>query len=256
LQILIRPVFVLSILQILLFCQKMIERILEPEVMDSDQDALEYDAMDHTAVNSLFVADLLAVIQIERPVTILDLGVGTGQIPIELCRRAPNVGVVAIDAAESMLTVARENVAAAGLADRIELVLADAKRLPFPADSFAVVISNSIVHHIPEPASVLAEAVRVASAGGILFHRDLARPTDDAQLARIVATYAGDASPYQQKLFSESLRAALTLKEIQSLVCGFGFAPETVRLSSDRHWTWIAVLDDAALSCRSDNQIL
>ncbi len=105
----------------------------------------------------------------------------------------PNVQVVAVDAAASMLAVARANVAAAGLSDRIELVNADAKQLPFPAASFPVVISNSILHHIPEPAGVLAEAVRVASPGGFQFHRDLVRPHDETELAQLVATYAGGA---------------------------------------------------------------
>ncbi len=229
----------------------MLARVLEPEVMDSDQDAREYDAMDHAAVNAVFVADLVEAVanwSLKRPVqsvdaaplVALDLGVGTGQIPIELCRRVPQVRVVAVDAAESMLALARENVAAAGLAGRIELVLADAKRLPFQAASFPVVISNSIVHHIAEPAGVLAEAVRVLAPGGLLFHRDLGRPRSDTELERIVAKYAADATPYQKKLFSESLRAALTLKEVQSLVSSLGFAPATVHMTSDRHWTWAA----------------
>ena len=41
--------------------------------------------------------------------------------------------------------------------------------------TFGAVMSNSIVHHIPEPASVLAEMVRVAAPGGLLFVRDLLR---------------------------------------------------------------------------------
>ena len=36
----------------------MLKRVLEPEVMDSDEDAREYDSMDHAAVNAVFVADL------------------------------------------------------------------------------------------------------------------------------------------------------------------------------------------------------
>jgi len=91
-----------------------------------------------------------------------------------------------------------------------------------------------------EPAVVLAEAVRVAAEGGLQFHRDLARPRDEEELARLVTKYAGDATAFQRKLFSESLRAALTLEEAQSLVASFGLAPETVRMTSDRHWTWVA----------------
>ena len=245
----------------------MLTRILEPELMDTADDAREYDAMDHSAVNTQFVTDLLDVLtdwSLQRPakpgspLEILDLGAGTAQIPIELCRRAPHVRVTAVDAAESMLAVARTNVAAAGLGDRIELVLADAKRFAatghpatgsagcrgggarFGAASFPVVISNSIVHHIAEPREVIAEAIRVTAPGGLLFHRDLARPNDEAQLEILVDTYAAGASPHQRKLFADSLRAALTLDEMRTLIAEFGFAPGTVRMTSDRHWTWLA----------------
>ncbi|MCP3691350.1 MAG: ubiquinone biosynthesis protein UbiE, partial [Planctomycetaceae bacterium] len=36
-----------------------LERILEPEVMDSIEEARDYDEMDHDAVNEVFVSDLL-----------------------------------------------------------------------------------------------------------------------------------------------------------------------------------------------------
>lgn len=230
----------------------MLTRILEPELMDSAEDASEYDAMDHSAVNAQFVTDLLNALMDwspQRPVQkaigdfavkMLDLGAGTAQIPIELARRSLAVHVTAVDAAESMLAVARSNVAAATFTDRIALVLADAKSLPFDSASFPVVISNSIMHHVAEPQHVIAEAVRVCAPGGLLFHRDLARPNSEEQLQHLVSNYAGDATPYQRKLFAESLRAALTLDEVQQLVAALGFARETVGMTSDRHWTWIA----------------
>lgn len=219
----------------------MLERVLEPEVMDSEADAREYDSMDHAAVNAVFVADLAAVLSPDASIEILDLGAGTAQIPIELCRRFPNVRVVAVDAAESMLALAHQNVAAAGLSDRIELVLADAKRLPFADGMFSAVISNSIVHHIAEPGDVLAEAVRVSSPNALQFHRDLCRPNDEAALEHLVTTYAGSSTAYQRRLFGESLRAALTLDEMQTLITRLGFDPNSVAMTSDRHWTWMAV---------------
>src|SRR6266446_2589048 len=141
----------------------MLPRTLEPEVMDSPEEAHDYDSMDHTAVNDLFVADFRAVWNGAGPV--LDVGTGTAQIPIAFCRIAPAARIVAVDAAESMLAVGRDNVARAGLADRLELKLADAKKLPFADAEFAAVMSNSIVHHIPEPAAVVAEMVRVLQPG-------------------------------------------------------------------------------------------
>jgi hypothetical protein len=55
----------------------------------------------------------------------------------------------------------------------------------------------------------------------------------------LVNTYANEATAYQRRLFGESLRAALTVEEMASLVADFGFARSTVRMTSDRHWTWI-----------------
>jgi ubiquinone/menaquinone biosynthesis C-methylase UbiE len=227
----------------------MLARILEPELMDTAEDAHEYDAMDHSVVNAQFVTDLLAAIadwSLKRPaetptiLQILDLGAGTAQIPIELVRRADNVHVTAADAAENMLALARANVAAASLSGHITMALADAKSLPFDSASFPVVISNSIVHHIGQPGDVIAEAVRVTEPGGLLFHRDLVRPDNEDQLQHIVSTYASDATPYQRRLFANSLRAALTLDEMRNVVAGFGGLPDAVQMTSDRHWTWAA----------------
>jgi ubiquinone/menaquinone biosynthesis C-methylase UbiE len=213
-------------------------RVLEPEVMDTREEAVDYDAMDHAEVNRRFVADFLSYDP--HLESVLDLGAGTAQIPIELCRQIPHARVLAVDAAAQMLEVARENVTAAGLQNRIELIHCDAKRLPYTNGCFSAVMSNSIVHHIPEPRRVLAEAVRVTSAHGLLFVRDLMRPADDEAVRRLVATYAVGANAHQRQMFEASLRAALTLSEIRSLVIEFGFDPADVQATSDRHWTWAA----------------
>ncbi len=216
----------------------MLPRILEPEVMDTPEEARDYDAMDHAAVNRAFAADFLAVWDGTNP--ILDLGTGTAQIPIELCRQSAAAQVVAIDLAEHMLTVARENVRGAALDGRIRLQRVDAKGLPFADGTFGAVVSNSIVHHIPQPAAVFAEMVRVTASGGVLFIRDLLRPSDAGTLDRLVDTYAGQANAHQRKMFAESLHAALTVDEVRALVTGLGFDAATVRPTTDRHWTWAA----------------
>src|SRR5262245_55734458 len=124
----------------------MLLRILEPEVMDTPEEAHDYDAMDHSEVNRVFVADFLRVWNGRGP--ILDIGTGTAQIPIEFCRQSRNGAVVAVDAAEHMLRVACENVRRAGVESRITLRLVDAKGMPFVAGSLPAIMSNSIVHHI------------------------------------------------------------------------------------------------------------
>jgi ubiquinone/menaquinone biosynthesis C-methylase UbiE len=216
----------------------MLPRVLEPEVMDSAEEAHDYDAMDHAAVNRVFVDDFLAAWDGNSPV--LDVGAGTAQIPISLCRRAPTARVLGVDLAEHMLRVGRDNLRRAGLEDRLRLERHDAKQLPFADGSFAAVVSNSIVHHIPRPESALAQMVRVTNIGGLLFVRDLVRPVDDGGVGHLVTTYAGDATAHQRAMFEASLRAALTLAEVRGLVAALGFDGSTVQLTSDRHWTWSA----------------
>jgi ubiquinone/menaquinone biosynthesis C-methylase UbiE len=213
-------------------------RVLENEVMDTRQEANDYDAMDHSEVNRRFVQDLLDVGLTDGDV--LDLGTGTALIPIELCQRNERCRVMAADAAVSMLELARINVEVAGLRDRIILSHLDAKQIPFGDETFHAVISNSIIHHIPDPVTVLAEAVRVAVPGGLLFFRDLLRPPDDATVRRLVDTYAADANDHQRKMFDDSLRAALDLEEIRGLITQVGLDPAGVQATSDRHWTWCA----------------
>lgn len=244
----------------------MLPRILEPEVMDSPEEAADYDAMDHREVNTRFVEDLrAAVTRVLRPAAndqagsptdlevaasdptaqsrlcdVLDLGTGTAQIPILLCQQWADCRVMAVDAAVSMLDLARYNLEIANLTHRIQLAQADAKQLPFREAMFDVVMSNSIIHHIPQPLAVLREAVRVTRPGGVLFFRDLLRPQTREELEHLVQTYAADANPHQRQMFANSLRAALSLDEVRELVQNLGFNPQTVTRTSDRHWTWIA----------------
>jgi ubiquinone/menaquinone biosynthesis C-methylase UbiE len=219
----------------------MLHRVLEPEVMDKAEDARDYDAMDHSAVNRLFATDFLARWTGTSP--ILDVGTGTAQIPIQVCHQINDrtVRIVAIDLADHMLALARTNVARAGVADRVTLEKADAKGFAYPDGHFGAVISNSIVHHIPEPAACFAEMHRVCAPGGTLFVRDLLRPPDVVTLRKLVDTYAAGANEHQRKLFAESLHAALTLDEVRALVVRLGYPPDAVRATSDRHWTLSAV---------------
>ncbi len=214
----------------------MFKRVLETEAMDSLQEAHDYDEMDHTQVNRIFVDDLLATgAELQE---VLDLGTGTARIPIELCRRTESARVMAVDLSADMLDVAKVNIEVAEQTQRIMLDLVDAKQLPYEQRRFSAVISNSIVHHVPRPETVLSEAVRVTAPDGLIFFRDLCRPADDRAVHHLVETYAAGANKHQRQMFDDSLRAALDLDEIRQLVRELGFAAETVQMTSDRHWTW------------------
>lgn len=211
------------------------KRILEPEVMDTCEEAEAYDAMDHTAVNIAFV---------ERVVELganqghfLDLGTGPAQIPVLLAQRCPKIRITGIDLSVNMLTLGEQHVAEAGLADRIALECVDAKDLPYPDQSFDGVISNSIIHHLPDPLTAFREISRVVRPDGLILIRDLMRPDAPQAAQALVDCYAADDTPYQKKLFYDSFLAALTIPEIEVMLAQTGLTDAIVVQSSDRHWS-------------------
>jgi ubiquinone/menaquinone biosynthesis C-methylase UbiE len=210
--------------------------------MDSAQEAADYDAMDNRGPNAAFATDCLRFATFDRA---LDVGTGTALIPIAMCAKAPNLAMVGVDLAEHMLVVARKNIERAGLAARVALQKIDAKALPFGDGEFEAVVSNSIVHHIPEPAHALDEMIRVA--GRVVFVRDLVRPETDAEVNRLVALHGGEPASREKAaiemharqvaLLEASLRAALTLEEVRAFVAPFGVPASSITRTSDRHWT-------------------
>jgi SAM-dependent methyltransferase len=93
----------------------------------------------------------------ERP--ILDIGCGDGLFASLLFERPVECG---IDLNISRLTRARDSGAYR------DVKLADATRLPFDADSFGTVFSNSVLEHIPDIDAVCREVARVLRPGGQL----------------------------------------------------------------------------------------
>lgn len=217
-------------------------RVLEPEVMDSVAEAVDYDSMDHSAVNRQFAEDLLHFLDhamcrgaMQRA---LDLGTGTALIPLEVIRRSTTPSTIfACDLSLEMLKLAARHIRFASAAARIVPVFCDAKRLPVADASCDVVMSNSILHHIPDPLVAMREIRRVLAPGGVLFLRDLMRPADAGAVEHFVQTYAGEENDHQKQLFRQSLHAALTVEEVGELLAQSGFPAEWAAATSDRHWT-------------------
>src|SRR5262245_4107858 len=101
------------------------DRILEPEVMDTAEDAAAYDVMDHSEPNARFVARL---VELGARGTMLDVGTGPGHIPLLVCERIPDARVIGVDLSTHMLRHAERHRQASPHRDRVEFRLADAKR--------------------------------------------------------------------------------------------------------------------------------
>jgi ubiquinone/menaquinone biosynthesis C-methylase UbiE len=212
-----------------------IPRTPEPPPTNPFNEAAEYLAMDHREVNRRFVDDLLSGPTGPR---VIDLGCGPAGIPIELCSRVGAIEMIAVDAEIEMLEIARREIDAAGLYDRIALHHADACQMQaYESAMTDTVISNSLLHHLDRPEQGLATALRLIKKGGRLFIRDLARPETGADVERLVALHSSGESEYAQQLFRQSLHAALSLEEIRDIARGLGIHAANVQMTSDRHWT-------------------
>lgn len=97
---------------------------------------------------------------------VLDLGSGAGTDSLVAAQMVGDQGhVTGIDMTPAMLTKARASAAEMGL-ENVEFVESEAERLPFPDESFDVVVSNGVIDLILDKDAVFSELHRVLVPGG------------------------------------------------------------------------------------------
>jgi ubiquinone/menaquinone biosynthesis C-methylase UbiE len=98
-----------------------------------------------------------ALLHVVRAKSVLDVGSGTGRVSRFLGQRRPDLRVEGVEPVGAL----REQAQALGTM----LHDASGEDLPFHDDSFDVVMSFGLLHHVPDPAPVVAEMTRVARLG-------------------------------------------------------------------------------------------
>jgi SAM-dependent methyltransferase len=209
------------------------ERVLEPELMDDELQAIAYARADFSTSNQLFVDGLIHDAP-QRLRTAVDIGCGPGDVMIRLARARPDLHITAIDGSAPMITLARGAVMTAGLTDRITLVQGYVPGVELEAHSFDAVLSKDLLHHVPDPSLLWTEVARVARPGGVIYVMDLVRPPTRDDARGIVNRVAAREDPILREDFFNSLCAAFTVDELREQVAAAGLDLE-VRQISDRH---------------------
>lgn len=209
------------------------ERTPEPELMDDMEQARAYAEADFSEPHQAFVEHFRARFPDFRGGRVLDLGCGPADVTVRFAHAFPDTHLTALDGSAPMLAFARRRVEAEDLAGRIELVL---RRLPAAvAGGYDAVISNSLLHHLADPA-VLWDTIRMAGRpGACVLVMDLMRPSSIEEAERLVACHAADAPAVLRRDFFNSLLAAYQPREVAAQLAAAGFTRFRVEAVSDRH---------------------
>jgi SAM-dependent methyltransferase len=138
--------------------------------------------------NSKIVAQLLA----DQKGSALDIGCGDGKFTRLLASRFASVS--GIDVKEKKIDEARDAAKAAGV--DVDFRTASGEAIPYADGSFDVVAFSNSLHHMPDAAKALAEAMRVLKTGGKLYimepvpsgnYHDATRLVNDETIVRTEA---------------------------------------------------------------------
>ena len=111
-----------------------------------------------------------------HPATVLDVATGPAGVALALADRT-EATITGIDVSADMLGRGQRNVAAAGRADRIALVLGQGERLPFADATFDALTFTYLLRYVADPAATIAELARVVRPGGTMASLEFAVPT-------------------------------------------------------------------------------
>lgn len=150
---------------------------------------------------------LAKVLDENRPLELLDLATGSGDLLISILRRRGNISkAVGLDISEKMLYVCRRNLEKAKLGERATLIQADAARTGLADNSFDVVTMAFGIRNVADPGETLAEIFRVLRPGGKALILEFSLPSN--RLIRgIYLVYLRHIVPFIGRLISRDKTA-------------------------------------------------
>ena len=147
----------------------------------------------------------------------------------------PKVRLDGIDGSRAMLHWGYKAVAERQLQQRVRLHHGYLPGADFPRRDYDIVISNSLLHHLADPAVLWRLLPTVGRPGARVFVMDLVRPATLEEARRLKQLYSSEEPPILQRDFFNSLLAAYTTREVEEQLRQAGLERFEVRQVSDRH---------------------
>lgn len=203
----------------------------EPELMLDETQVRAYADADFEEPHSHFMTLLNDRLGMPAPAGLaLDLGCGAGDISRRCAAAFPGWQIDGVDGSATMLAVARDMTPDDAPIRYREIQLP----APAPAQRYDLIISNSLLHHLAEPAVLWATIRAWSNDPCRVFVMDLLRPADRETAQALVEQYAAGEPDVLRHDFLHSLYAAYTDAEIRAQVRAAGLSLR-VEVVSDRH---------------------
>jgi demethylmenaquinone methyltransferase / 2-methoxy-6-polyprenyl-1,4-benzoquinol methylase len=175
----------------------------------------------------------IQLLKVTKKARVLDVGTGTGDIPLLITKSNPDVMIVGVDLTPGMLAVARQRSAG----KRIHWVLADAQHLPFTRGTFDRAISAFLLRNVTDQMQSLREQARVLTAAGRVVamettppRKGLLRPVAVFHLRRVIPflgrVIARDAPAY--RYLPRSIEDFVSGERLAEMVKKAGFSGVSV----------------------------
>ena len=219
-------------------------RLLEPELMEDENQVIAYSQADFEIPHTDFIQRLMAFIDNpEFSGAALDLGCGPGDISRRFASSFPLSKVHALDGSQPMLNLAKSALTP-DLAQRISFIPGYLPDVTLPQSGYEIIFSNSVLHHLPDPQALWQTIKRYATPGARIVIMDLLRPATIEAAQKMVQDYAANEPEILQRDFYHSLLAAFSLEEIseQLAEAGLDFHIEQI---SDRHVFITGIMPDS-----------
>ena len=215
------------------------QRVTEPELMESPAQAEAYARADFEAPHQRFVQQLGEKFPgRDFAGFILDLGCGPGDVALRVARAYPRATVHGVDGSPAMLAAAaicRQR--HPGLEERVRLFPGLLPEIRPPRPLYDAVISNSLLHHLPDPQALWRCVARWAAPGAPVLVVDLRRPAGAEEARALTERHAAGEPEVLRHDFHRSLFAAFEPEEIREQLRAGGLAHLQVEAVGDRHVT-------------------
>jgi ubiquinone/menaquinone biosynthesis C-methylase UbiE len=170
---------------------------------------------------------------------VLEVAPGPGYLSLELAKTS-KASVTGLDISKSFVEIARKNAEREGVA--VDFQLGNASSMPFPADSYDLLVCRAAFKNFSQPVKALSEMHRVLKPGGKALVIDLRK---DASIRDIDAYIEAAGVSFISAIFMKwtfrtmLLKRAYTKQQFQDFISQTAFRNSEIRESGMGFDIWL-----------------